>query len=52
MEGERRGSYNAKQRRNVQASAKLQLPTAKGLATRKAGRGHATPHVPVEMTKC
>ena len=33
------------------ASAKLQLPTAKGLSTREVGRGHATPHVPVETTK-
>ena len=25
---------------------------AKGLSTRTAGRGHATPHMPVETAKC
>ena len=25
---------------------------AKGLSTREAGRGHATPHMPVETAKC
>ena len=26
--------------------------STKGLLTREAGRGHATPHMPVEMAKC
>ena len=26
--------------------------TIKGLSTREAGRGHATPHMPVETAKC
>ena len=30
----------------------LILSTGKGLSTREAGRGHATPHMPVEMAKC
>ena len=25
---------------------------SKGLSTREAGRGHATPHMPVETAKC
>ena len=29
-----------------------QKDSAKGLSTREAGRGHATPHMPVETTKC
>ena len=28
------------------------LCTIKGLSTREAGRGHATPHMPVETAKC
>ena len=30
----------------------LQGVKTKGLSTRKVGRGHATPHVPVETAKC
>ena len=30
----------------------LLLVTTKGLSTREAGRGHATPHMPVETAKC
>ena len=28
------------------------ISTSKGLSTREVGRGHATPHMPVETTKC
>ena len=28
------------------------LDTDKGLLTREVGRGHATPHMPVETAKC
>ena len=28
------------------------LNITKGLSTREAGRGHATPHMPVETAKC
>ena len=28
------------------------LHYVKGLSTREAGRGHATPHMPVETAKC
>ena len=28
------------------------LGTGKGLSTREAGRGHTTPHMPVEAAKC
>ena len=28
------------------------MGNGKGLSTREAGRGHATPHKPVEMAKC
>ena len=30
----------------------MELDTTKGLSTREAGRGHATPHMPVETAKC
>ena len=30
----------------------FQLNNSKGLSTREAGRGHATPHMPVETAKC
>ena len=29
-----------------------QMYTVKGLSTREVGRGHATPHMPVETAKC
>ena len=28
------------------------MSATKGLSTREAGRGHATPHMPVETAKC
>ena len=28
------------------------MHATKGLLTREAGRGHATPHMPVETAKC
>ena len=31
---------------------KWSLSFIKGLSTREAGRGHATPHIPVETAKC
>ena len=31
---------------------RLLIRYVKGLSTRKAGRGHATPHMPVETAKC
>ena len=38
----------------LHCSARLQGPLhhSKGLSTREAGRGHATPHMPVETAKC
>ena len=30
----------------------VKMGISKGLSTREAGRGHATPHMPVETAKC
>ena len=44
LSGDKKGQswYNTRRNQRI----------GKGLSTRKAGRGHATPHMPVETAKC